>query len=127
MKSSYYIIKFDYKARLDSIYVNILGKTDETDSLQVSENVMVDLNAEKIPVRFRIIDVSNVFQEKKSFLKNIKDVDIDFEVDKESIHFRGRFEFEIDNNVFEKNIDVDAPNDFKMQDMKGNYKAGMTF
>ena len=66
LKSIYYFVKFDYKARLDSIYVNILGSQEDQESFQVSENVIIDIDSEKIPLQFKIVDASVLFQEKKS-------------------------------------------------------------
>lgn len=127
MKSSYYFVKFDYKARLDSIYVNILGNQENEESFQVSENVIMDINSEKVPVRFKIVDASIIFQEKKSLLKNLSNVKIDLMVDSDSVHFKGQIDFAIDNDILEKNIDVTAPNDMKIPEMKGTYAAGRSF
>lgn len=127
MKSSYYFVKFDYKARLDSIYVNILGNQENDESCQVSENVIIDINSDKVPVRFRIVDASIIFQEKKSLLKNLSNVKIDLMVDSDSVHFKGQIDFAIDNDILEKNIDVTATNDMKMPEMKGTYAAGRSF
>jgi hypothetical protein len=127
LKSSYYFVKFDYKARLDSIYVNILGNQENEESFQVSENVIMDINSEKVPVRFKIVDASIIFQEKKSLLKNLSNVKIDLMVDSDSVHFKGQIDFAIDNDILEKNIDVTAPNDMKIPEMKGTYAAGRSF
>lgn len=128
MKSNYYIVKFDYKARLDSIYINILGNLKKTqDTLAVSDNVIIDLDAENNPVLFKIVDASVIFQEKKNFFKNISQVKIDLIVDSDSINFNGKFYFSIDNEVLEKNVEVTIPNEIKMPETKGTYTAGRSF
>jgi len=128
MKSNYYIVKFDYKARLDSIYINILGNLKKTqDTLAVSDNVIIDLDAENNPVLFKIVDASVIFQEKKNFFKNISQVKIDLIVDSDSINFNGQFYFSIDNEVLEKNVEVTIPNEIKMPETKGTYTAGRSF
>lgn len=128
MKSNYYIVKFDYKARLDSIYINILGNLKKTqDTLAVSDNVIIDLDAENNPVLFKIVDASVIFQEKKNFFKNISQVKIDLKVDSDSINFNGQFYFSIDNEVLEKNVEVTIPNEIKMPETKGTYTAGRSF
>ena len=128
MKINYYIIKFDYKARLDSICINILGKLKKKqESLSISDNVIIDLDDEKNPVLFRIADVSVIFQEKKNFFKNISQVKIDLKSDSDSITFKGLFQFSIDNEVLEKKLDITIPNDIKMPEMQGTYTAGRSF
>jgi hypothetical protein len=128
MKINYYIIKFDYKARLDSICINILGNLKKKqESLSVSDNVIIDLDDEKNPVLFRIADVSVLFQEKKNFFKNISQVKIDLKSDSDSITFKGLFQFSIDNEVLEKKLDITIPNDIKMPEMQGTYTAGRSF
>ncbi|MDO9044801.1 MAG: hypothetical protein Q7U35_05775 [Methanobacteriaceae archaeon] len=127
MKSSYHFVKFDYKARLDSIYVNILGSQESQESFQVSENVIIDINSEKIPVQFKIVDASVLFQEKKSLLKNLSNVKIDLKIDSEFVHFKGQIDFAIDNDILSKEIDVTAPNDIKISEMQGTYAAGRSF
>ncbi len=128
MKINYYIIKFDYKARLDSICINILGNLKKKqESLSVSDNVIIDLDDEKNPVLFRIADVSVLFQEKKNFFKNISQVKIDLKSDSDSIAFKGLFQFSIDNEVLEKKLDITIPNDIKMPEMQGTYTAGRSF
>lgn len=128
MKKNYYIVKFDYKARLDSIYINILGNLKKTqESLDVSDNIIIDLDAEKKPVLFRIVDVSTIFQEKKNFFKNISQAKIDLNVDSDSINFNGQFQFSIDNEVLEKTLEVTIPNEIKMPEMNGTYSAGRSF
>lgn len=128
MKLNYYIVKFDYKARLDSICINILGNLKKKEeSFSVSDNVIIDLDAEKNPVLFRIADVSVIFQEKKNFFKNISQVKIDLKVDSDSITFNGLFHFSIDNEVLEKKLDVTIPNEIKMPEIQGTYTAGRSF
>lgn len=128
MKINYYIIKFDYKARLDSICINILGNLKKKqESLSISDNVIIDLDDEKNPVLFRIADVSVLFQEKKNFFKNISQVKIDLKSDSDSIAFKGLFQFSIDNEVLEKKLDITIPNDIKMPEMQGTYTAGRSF
>ncbi len=128
MKSNYYIVKFDYKARLDSIYINILGNLKKTQgSLDVSDNVIIDLDAENNPVLFKIVDASVIFQEKKNFFKNISQVKIDLKVDSDSINFNGQFYFSIDNEVLEKIVEVTIPNEIKMPETQGTYTAGKSF
>ncbi len=128
MKLNYYIVKFDYKARLDSICINILGNLKKKEeSFSVSDNVIIDLDAEKNPVLFRIADVSVIFQEKKNFFKNISQVKIDLKVDSDSITFNGLFQFSIDNEVLEKKLDITIPNEIKMPEMQGTYTAGRSF
>lgn len=128
MKINYYIIKFDYKARLDSICINILGNLKKKQqSLSISDNVIIDLDDEKNPVLFRIADVSVIFQEKKNFFKNISQVKIDLKVDLDSITFKGLFQFSIDNEVLEKTLDITIPNEIEMPEMKGSYTAGRSF
>lgn len=128
MKINYYIIKFDYKARLDSICINILGNLKKKqESLSISDNVIIDLDDEKNPVLFRIADVSLIFQEKKNFFKNISQVKIDLKSDSDSITFKGLFQFSIDNEVLEKKLDITIPNDIKMPEMQGTYTAGRSF
>lgn len=127
MKSIYYFVKFDYKARLDSIYVNILGSQEDQESFQVSENVIIDIDSEKIPLQFKIVDASVLFQEKKSLLKNLSNVKIDLKVDSKSVNFKGQIDFAIDNDILRKEIDVTAPNDIKMPEMEGTYAAGRSF
>lgn len=128
MKINYYIIKFDYKARLDSICINILGNLKKKqESLSISDNVIIDLDDEKNPVLFRIADVSVLFQEKKNFFKNISQVKIDLKSDSDSITFKGLFQFSIDNEVLEKKLDITIPNDIKMPEMQGTYTAGRSF
>jgi hypothetical protein len=128
MKLNYYIVKFDYKARLDSICINILGNLKKKEeSFSVSDNVIIDLDAEKNPVLFRISDVSVIFQEKKNFFKNISQVKIDLKVDSDSITFNGLFQFSIDNEVLEKKLDITIPNEIKMPETLGTYTAGKSF
>lgn len=127
MKSSYCFVKFDYKARLDSIYVNILGNQENKESFEVSEHVIIDVDSNKIPAQFRIVDASVIFQEKKSLLKNLSNVKIDLKVDSDSVNFKAQVDFAIDNDILEKNIDVTVPNDIKMPEMKGTYTAGRSF
>ncbi|MDZ4171868.1 MAG: hypothetical protein U1C19_06840, partial [Methanobacteriaceae archaeon] len=62
MKSKYYLIKFDYRAQLDSVYISVLGVKGRSETLQVSENLVIDLDSEKIPSRFRIAEASTLFQ-----------------------------------------------------------------
>jgi hypothetical protein len=107
--------------------VNILGSQEDQESFQVSENVIIDINSEKIPLQFKIVDASVLFQEKKSLLKNLSNVKIDLKVDSESVHFKGQIDFAIDNDILRKEIDVTAPNDIKMPEMKGTYAAGRSF
>jgi uncharacterized protein YuzE len=127
MTSKYYLIKFDYRAQLDSVYISVLGVKGRSETLQVSENLVIDLDSEKIPSRFRIAEASTLFQEKVNLLKKLSQVKIILKADSESIAFEGQFEFLIDNVILDKKLEVTIPNDIKMPEMVANYIAGKSF
>jgi uncharacterized protein YuzE len=127
MTSKYYLIKFDYRAQLDSVYISVLGVKGRSETLQVSENLVIDLDSEKIPSRFRIAEASTLFQEKVNLLKKLSQVKIILKADADSIDIEIQFEFLIDNVILDKKLEVTIPNDIKMPEMVGNYIAGKSF
>ena len=78
-------VEYDYDHKGDSLFIYCVEPYDYEVSLELDNDVILDLDTEGKPVAFEFLNASKVFHLDKAFFKNLVKISIQSEITEESI------------------------------------------
>lgn len=78
-------VVYDYDYQNDSLFIHCVDSYDYEVSLELDNDVILDLDTNGKPVAFEFLNASKVFHLDKSYFKNLVKISIQSLIDEESI------------------------------------------
>ncbi|RJS48147.1 MAG: hypothetical protein CIT03_09810 [Methanobacterium sp.] len=118
MKSNHFLVKYQYKNPVDTLYIRIIGNYDYQDSLKLSDDLTVDFDSEKVPISIKLENASQVLEVDKKSLNHISVIRMEIISQPESIEFSGKLVLKIKHEDVEKTFQATADNKLDIPEIK---------
>lgn len=98
-------VKYDYDHKNDSLFIYCEEPYEYEASLELDNNVILDLDTKGKPVAFEFLNASSVFKLDKSYFKNLISIHILSEITEEAIRLNAELSVFVHNKnqVFDLN------------------------
>ena len=98
-------VKYDYDHKNDSLFIYCEEPYEYEASLELDNNVILDLDTKGKPVAFEFLNTSSVFKVDKSYFKNLISIHILSEITEEAIRLNAELSVFVHNKnqVFDLN------------------------
>lgn len=98
-------VKYDYDYKNDSLFIYCIEPYEYDVSLELDNNVILDLDIDCKPVAFEFLNASKVFKLDKSYFKNLVKICIQSDITEESIGLKVQLDVLVHNKtqVFDVN------------------------
>ena len=98
-------VKYDYDYKNDSLFIYCIEPYEYEVSLELDNNVILDLDVESKPVEFEFLNASEVFKLDKVYFKNLVKICIQSDITEEAIGLKVRLNILVHNKtqVFDVN------------------------
>jgi uncharacterized protein YuzE len=98
-------VKYDYDCKNDSLFIYCTEPYEYEVSLELDNNVILDLDTDGKPVAFEFLNASKVFKLDKGYFKNLVKICIQSDITEEAINLKVRLDVLVHNKtqLFEVN------------------------
>ena len=98
-------VKYDYDHKNDSLFIYCVAPYRYEVSLELDNDVILDLDTDGKPVAFEFLNASKVIKRDKSYFKNVVSIHIQSDITEESIKLKAELSVLVHNKnlVFDVN------------------------
>lgn len=111
MEPKYFEVIKKYDAQSDSLYIHIDNEYEYQESIEMSNNVILDFDSNSMPVALEVLDASKFFNVNKLALKRQFKTQIRIRIKEDSIHLNAVFKFLVHNKEYTSPLVQDTIND----------------
>lgn len=111
-----------YDANTDALFLKIKKPYFYKESVELTNNIMLDFSEDDIPVALEILDASKYFHVKPFSLRNFN-FEMTIDVKEDTIHLEAIFMFLIHQKKETRPVDLLTVNDMNIPAMQTNYEA----
>lgn len=92
-------VKYDYDYKNDSLFIYCVEPYEYDVSLELDNNVILDLDIDGKPVAFEFLNASKIFKLDKSYFKNLVKICIQSDITEEAISLKVQLDVLVHNKT----------------------------
>lgn len=101
--------QYDYVA--DSLFINVVKKYNYKESVEITDDIILDIDETNRPVALEILDASKVFNLNKIHVKQLKSVNAAIKITEETICINAGFYFLVHQKPIPIPLNEEIPNE----------------
>ncbi len=110
----------EYDTQSDTLYLRVVYPYKYSESIELSDNIILDFDVNNIPVALEILDASKFFHVKPYALRNFG-LDMNIQIEEDKISLNAKFILLIHQKKEEVPFNVGTINDIELPAMQTNY------
>ncbi len=107
-------IDWDYDFDGDSIFINDIKDYKYKESIEITDDIILDIDENNEVVALEILDASKIFGIEKKFIRHLVKIEINIMSDKENIFIKAAFNFMIHQRYTPKELNKQIVNDINL-------------
>lgn len=114
----------EYDTQSDTLYLRVVYPYKYKESIELTDNIILDFDANNVHVALEILDASKFFHVNPYVLRNFK-LDMNIRIEEEKINLNAKFIFLIHQKKEEVSLNVGTINDIELPSLQTNYAVAI--
>lgn len=110
----------EYDAQSDTLYLRVVDPYKYKESIELTDNIILDFDSSNVPVALEIFDASKFFHVKPYALRNFG-LDMNIKIQEDTINLNAKFILITHQKKEEVPVNVGTVNDIELATMQTNY------
>ncbi len=119
-------IEWEYDFVGDSLFINIVEDYCYKESVEITDNIILDLDEGNEPVALEILGASELFGLEKRFIKQLAKIEADIKITEEVIGINASFLFLVHQKSLPKPLNEQTMNDISLPVHETHFATSLT-
>jgi len=111
----------DYDFQNDSLFMYITDGYEYKESVELGDNIILDFDDDDVPVAVEILDAAKVLNVEKFSLQNLKSLNMEISIEKDSITIEAKFKVLLHQKELDAPISLEVPNDMNLPQIQTEF------
>ncbi len=114
-------VEWEYDFVGDSLYINVIRDYKYRESIEITDDVILDIGEDNRPVALEILDASKLFKLEKQYIRQLVGLKANIKITEEIISIKASFSFLVHQKSTPKPLNEQTVNDISLPVFETNF------